>query len=94
MRRGWLVDNESREGAINVIETHDITKDDVKDLVVGRDDGVLQVYGFDMGPAAQQFRATLGESVRSVRCGVAASAGRCIVKTVLLHSKNATDGSE
>jgi hypothetical protein len=47
----------------------------VEDLIIGRDDGTLQILGFDMGPAAVQFSARLGESVRSVACGSASSAG-------------------
>ena len=29
------------------VETYDITADGVPDILIGRDDGVVEVYGFD-----------------------------------------------
>ena len=44
-RRDML--NERRYGGITAIATSDLTGDGVCDIVVGRDDGVLEVYGFE-----------------------------------------------
>lgn len=49
-RSGWLVHNDdSFQGEINCMSTaFDMTKDGVNDVLVGRDDGLVQVYSFDM----------------------------------------------
>ncbi|GBG23875.1 Bardet-Biedl syndrome 7 protein [Hondaea fermentalgiana] len=41
LRRIW---ESQGDGGINCIATHDLSKDDVPDIIVGRDDGRLQVY--------------------------------------------------
>ena len=43
----WDMLNERRYGGITAIATSDLTGDGVCDIVVGRDDGVLEVYGFE-----------------------------------------------
>uniref|UniRef100_A0A8C5A9S8 Bardet-Biedl syndrome 7 n=1 Tax=Gadus morhua TaxID=8049 RepID=A0A8C5A9S8_GADMO len=43
----WEMDNEQKKGGVLCIDTYDITGDGVADLLIGRDDGGVEVYGFD-----------------------------------------------
>ena len=43
----WDMLNERKYGGISCISTWDITGDGVADIIVGRDDGVVEVYGFE-----------------------------------------------
>ncbi len=70
-QRQWVVPNPTRQGQINCIASIDVTKDDIADVVVGRDDGRVQVYSFDMAPTpGLQFERALNESIHSIDCGV------------------------
>eukprot|EP00753_Platysulcus_tardus_P008396 PLAT15951.1.p1 GENE.PLAT15951.1~~PLAT15951.1.p1 ORF type:complete len:726 (+),score=440.69 PLAT15951.1:25-2202(+) len=72
--RGWTVDEERRTATVNSVAAYDLTGDDKADIIVGRDDGLLQVYGFDHGPAPRlQFEVALDESVRTVKGGIVTS---------------------
>uniref|UniRef100_A0A7S1C5K1 Bardet-Biedl syndrome 7 protein homolog n=1 Tax=Bicosoecida sp. CB-2014 TaxID=1486930 RepID=A0A7S1C5K1_9STRA len=71
-RRGWKIAlaGEGAGSAITALDSIDFTHDDVKDICVARDDGTVCVYGFDMSPEpALQFKANVGESVRSLVAG-------------------------
>ena len=44
------------------LETFDITADGVPDVLVGRDDGLVEVYGFDeMDEPVHRFKQVLGQ---------------------------------
>uniref|UniRef100_A0A3B4YF00 Bardet-Biedl syndrome 7 n=1 Tax=Seriola lalandi dorsalis TaxID=1841481 RepID=A0A3B4YF00_SERLL len=43
----WEIDNDKKKGGILCIDTYDIIGDGVNDILVGRDDGTVEVYGFD-----------------------------------------------
>ncbi len=43
----WDMLNERKYGGISCISTWDITGDGLADIIVGRDDGVVEVYGFE-----------------------------------------------
>ena len=43
----WDMLNEKKIGGVNCIATYDLTGDGIKDILVGRDDGVLEVYSLD-----------------------------------------------
>ena len=43
----WDMLNENKYGGIQCISTADISGDGLPDILVGRDDGVVEVYGFD-----------------------------------------------
>ncbi|KAK9803568.1 hypothetical protein WJX72_000727 [[Myrmecia] bisecta] len=70
-RRGWTVPNPNRRGAIQAIYSGiDFTKDGINDIVVGRDDGWLEIWGMD--DAAQPklvFSSCLPESIISLDGG-------------------------
>ncbi|XP_049614124.1 Bardet-Biedl syndrome 7 protein isoform X2 [Syngnathus scovelli] len=66
----WEIDNDKKKGGILCLDTYDITGDGVRDLLVGRDDGMVAVYGFDStNEPTQRFEHALSESVTSIQGG-------------------------
>ncbi|XP_030224004.1 BBSome complex member BBS7 isoform X2 [Gadus morhua] len=66
----WEMDNEQKKGGVLCIDTYDITGDGVADLLIGRDDGGVEVYGFDdSGEPALRYEHVLSESVTSIQGG-------------------------
>ncbi|XP_060783284.1 Bardet-Biedl syndrome 7 protein isoform X2 [Neoarius graeffei] len=66
----WEVDNEKKKGGVLCIDTFDILGDGVKDILVGRDDGTVEVYGLDSSnEPTLRFENVLTESVTSVQGG-------------------------
>ena len=45
----WEIPNEKRNGGILCMDNYDITADGIADLLIGRDDGLVEVYGYDEG---------------------------------------------
>jgi Bardet-Biedl syndrome 7 protein len=43
----WELPNEKRLAGVNCLDNFDITNDGVMDLLVGREDGMIEVYGYD-----------------------------------------------
>ena len=43
----WDMLNEKRYGGISCLATSDVTRDGLPEILVGRDDGVVEVYGMD-----------------------------------------------
>ena len=43
----WELANEKRLAGVSCLDNYDILNDGVLDLIVGRDDGVIEVYGYD-----------------------------------------------
>ena len=72
IRRGFTVMpplSKSR-ASITCMDVIDFTKDGVPDIIVGRDDGDLTVYGFDTSDTpTEQFNTNISESVQSVAAG-------------------------
>ena len=55
----------------------DLTKDGVNEVLVGRNDGRIEVFAQQGGPGGgmalqpvRVYSATIGETVRSVKCGL------------------------
>lgn len=66
----WELENESRSGGVLCLGNFDIIGDGVLDLLVGRDDGQVEVYGFtDTDEPIKRFSHTCSESVTSVQGG-------------------------
>lgn len=66
----WEIDNDKRKGGILGLDTYDIIGDGVSDVLVGRDDGTVEVYGFDSeGEPTLRFEHVLSESVTSIQGG-------------------------
>ena len=45
----WLLNPETTAGAVQSLDNYDISGDGVKDLIVGRHDGSIEVYSYDEG---------------------------------------------
>ncbi|KAF6731593.1 Bardet-Biedl syndrome 7-like protein [Oryzias melastigma] len=66
----WEIDNDKKKGGILCVDTFDIIGDGVNDVLVGRDDGTVQVYGFDSAnEPTLRFEHVLSESVTSIQGG-------------------------
>lgn len=66
----WEIDNDKKKGGVLCIDTFDIIGDGVADLLIGRDDGSVEVYGFDdCGEPTLRFQHVLSESVTSIQGG-------------------------
>ncbi|XP_076005228.1 BBSome complex member BBS7 isoform X1 [Genypterus blacodes] len=66
----WEIDNDKKKGGILCIDTYDIIGDGVDDILVGRDDGTVEVYGFDSSnEPTLRFEHVLSESVTSIQGG-------------------------
>uniref|UniRef100_G3PWM5 Bardet-Biedl syndrome 7 protein homolog n=1 Tax=Gasterosteus aculeatus aculeatus TaxID=481459 RepID=G3PWM5_GASAC len=66
----WEIDNDKKKGGILCIDTYDIMGDGVGDVLVGRDDGTVEVYGFDSdSEPTLRFEHVLSESVTSIQGG-------------------------
>lgn len=77
-RRGWVIDpsssqtgsSGSRAGVSALHGDCDLTGDGVNDVVVGRDDGSLEVYTLDEnGQPRRVFEKNLGESIQTLASG-------------------------
>lgn len=69
----WEIENGG--GSVTCLSSYDITGDGVLDLLVGRNDGQVEIYSFnDLGEPVLRFTYNCGESVTSVQGGVVGSA--------------------
>jgi Bardet-Biedl syndrome 7 protein len=75
MRRGWVIDpvlegRRGKAGGVQCLGAHDLTQDGVKDVLVGRGDGGVEVWAFDTGPQPQLvFERSLQESITAIDAG-------------------------
>nr|XP_045592027.1 Bardet-Biedl syndrome 7 protein homolog isoform X1 [Procambarus clarkii]XP_045592028.1 Bardet-Biedl syndrome 7 protein homolog isoform X1 [Procambarus clarkii] len=68
----------SRHGGVTCMDHHDITGDGIRDLIVGRDDGSVEVYSYEDGDESEptlRFSMACSESVTSVQGAVVGNAG-------------------
>ncbi|KAM8940294.1 BBSome complex member BBS7 [Pelodytes ibericus] len=66
----WEIFNEKKRGGVLCIDNFDIMGDGVKDLLIGRDDGSVEVYGFDnANEPVLHFEHFLTESITSIQGG-------------------------
>ena len=49
----WLLEAEHSTGSVQSIDNYDITGDGIKDLIIGRHDGNIEVYAYDEGEDAE-----------------------------------------
>ena len=75
LQHGWSIPNVRRLGGINCMGTCDITKDGRTDMLVGRDDGTLEIWSMDMGVEPSLiFSKCINESISGVECGLVTAA--------------------
>ena len=43
----WELPNSKQSGGVLCMDNYDITNDGVLDLIVARDDGLIEIYGYD-----------------------------------------------
>ncbi|XP_074849474.1 BBSome complex member BBS7 isoform X4 [Carettochelys insculpta] len=66
----WEIRNEKKRGGILCIDNFDILGDGVKELLVGRDDGVLEIYNFEStNEPVLRYDHALSESITSIQGG-------------------------
>ncbi|XP_047495998.1 Bardet-Biedl syndrome 7 protein homolog [Penaeus chinensis] len=79
----WVLENSSgsvgtRQGGITCMDHHDITGDGVRDLLVGRDDGSIEVFAYEDGDESEptlRFSTACNESITGVQGAVVGNAG-------------------
>ncbi|XP_028315349.1 BBSome complex member BBS7 [Gouania willdenowi] len=72
----WELHNNKKKGGILCIDTYDIIGDGVNDVLVGRDDGAIEVFGFDASSEPTlRFEHVLSESVTSIQGGCVGKEG-------------------
>lgn len=72
----WEVGNEKQNGDVLSLDFFDVSNNGTKDMLVGRADGVVEVYGFDESNSPfQHFKYTLSESITAVSGGCVCASG-------------------
>lgn len=72
----WEIPNNKKNGGVLCLDNYDITADGIKDLIVGRGDGLIEVYSYDEAEVPlHRFTYNCGESVTSVQGGVVGNSG-------------------
>lgn len=71
INKGFVMDDRGNKPGIKCIDSFDLTQDGVDDIVVGRDDGTLQVLSFEEGgdKPTQVFTREIGGSITSLKNG-------------------------
>ncbi|CAI9732051.1 Bardet-Biedl syndrome 7 protein homolog isoform X1 [Octopus vulgaris] len=71
----WEIPNLKKSGGISCLNMFDITSDGVPDVLVGRDDGLIDVYAFDeFREPVQKYSHACTESITSIQGGVVSAA--------------------
>jgi len=67
---GWTIGNVRGLGGVSAMKSFDLTQNGQADIIVGRDDGELQVFSLDEANQPQQvFTKTVSESIQEVDIG-------------------------
>ena len=75
----WTLEEQSKRSPVNCIKVFDISRDGYNEVIVGRDDGRLDIYTGDVGTSSSSsssslprsvYANNLSESIQSVECGV------------------------
>eukprot|EP00898_Chlorokybus_atmophyticus_P008323 jgi/Chlat1/8492/Chrsp80S00652 len=77
IRRGWVISaTDPSSGGVSCICTRvDLTKDGANSIVVGRDNGDIEVYSVTNGESRLRVKKNIGESVLSIDCGCISTPG-------------------
>jgi Bardet-Biedl syndrome 7 protein len=70
----WEIDDDEKRNCINCINVYDINKDGVAEIIIGRDDGRIEVFKIQpdnvLAEPVRIFCKDIGESVRSIESGI------------------------
>jgi len=75
---GWVMENDGVYAGVQCLDNFDITGDGVRDLIVARHDGNIEVYSYDDGEDAEptlKMTHNCSESVTSIEGGVVSHQG-------------------
>ncbi|CAG9766610.1 unnamed protein product [Ceutorhynchus assimilis] len=77
--RRWLISNEKNVGPILCIDSYDMTGNGAKNLILGRQDGNIEIYYVNvhdnMDSTCLIFVESCNESIVSLQCGIVAGQG-------------------
>ncbi|XP_077156527.1 BBSome complex member BBS7 [Paroedura picta] len=72
----WKIENEKKRGGVLCMDSFDIVGDGVKELLIGRDDGILEIYNFEnANTPVLRHEYAFSESVTSVQGGCVGKEG-------------------
>ncbi|XP_059821054.1 Bardet-Biedl syndrome 7 protein isoform X2 [Hypanus sabinus] len=72
----WEISNEKKRGGALCVDYYDILGDGVRELLIGRDDGMVEVYGFDNNnEPVLRYEHALSESITSIQGGCVGKEG-------------------
>eukprot|EP00802_Teleaulax_amphioxeia_P005221 Tamp_05225.p1 GENE.Tamp_05225~~Tamp_05225.p1 ORF type:complete len:853 (-),score=257.60 Tamp_05225:475-2967(-) len=74
IKPGWLQQNVRGLGAVTSLVNHDLTKNGIDDVVIGRDDGEIQVFEIEDGGASgkqvtELLSKSINECVQDIKVG-------------------------
>ena len=75
---GWVMESDKSYAGVQCLDNYDVTGDGVRDLILARHDGNIEIYSYDDGEEVEpthKLTHNCGESVTSVEGGVVSHAG-------------------
>ena len=75
---GWVMESDQTYAGVQCLDNYDVTGDGVRDLIVARHDGNIEVYSYEDGEDVEpthKFTHNCGESVTSIEGGVVSQPG-------------------
>ncbi|CAH2006494.1 unnamed protein product [Acanthoscelides obtectus] len=77
--KGWLISNENNSSSINCMDSYDLNGSDTKQLIIGRQDGMIEVYQLSLNLNVEVtqkiFSFDCNERVTALKCGVIGEQG-------------------
>nr|CAI5842703.1 unnamed protein product [Callosobruchus analis] len=77
--KSWLIGNENNSSSINCMDSYDLNSSDVKQLIIGRQDGLIEVYQLSLNLTVEVtqkiFSYDCNERVTAIKCGVIGEQG-------------------
>nr|XP_039265008.1 Bardet-Biedl syndrome 7 protein homolog isoform X1 [Styela clava] len=72
----WELPNDRNLGGVSCLAHHDMTGNGTPDLLVGREDGTVEVYSYDIGEEPTlRYSHTFNESITAIQGGVIGATG-------------------
>ncbi|CAH1996732.1 unnamed protein product [Acanthoscelides obtectus] len=77
--KGWLISNENNSSSINCMDSYDLNGSDTNQLIIGRQDGMIEVYQLSLNLNVEViqkiFSFDCNERVTALKCGVIGEQG-------------------